>query len=113
MGPVDNNFSNTTQAYSSNSNRTYSKDELGNMARAISGMSIPTGNVTNEDEMKAGSAEETTHLQFSIHDKTGDIIVKVIDDNTGDVIREVPPEQILDMIAAFERIDGVIIDEKR
>jgi len=38
-------------------------------------------------------------LQFSIHEETKEIMVKVLDTDTEEVIREIPPEKILDMVA--------------
>ena len=55
---------------------------------------------------------DTTHIQVRIHDETGDTMISVIDDNTGEVIRELPPEKFLDMIVAFQKIDGIFIDRK-
>ena len=42
-----------------------------------------------------------TQFEFSIHEKTKEIMVKVIDINTREVIREIPPEKILDMVATM------------
>jgi len=42
-----------------------------------------------------------TELEFSIHEKSKEIMVKVIDSETKEVIREIPPEKILDMVAAM------------
>lgn len=53
-----------------------------------------------------------THLEFSIHEKTKDIIVKVIDEETGELIREVPPERILNMVAIIWEQIGLLVDEK-
>lgn len=52
-------------------------------------------------------------LQLSVHPKTKDIMVKVIDSETKEVLREFPPEKILDMIAKMWEIAGLIVDERR
>jgi len=52
-------------------------------------------------------------FQFSIHEKTKQIIVKVIDRQSGEVIKEFPPEKILDMIAKMWETAGLFVDEKR
>lgn len=52
-------------------------------------------------------------FEFSIHKKTKEIMVKVIDSNTKEVIREIPPEKILDMVAKMWEMAGIIIDERR
>ena len=51
-------------------------------------------------------------FEFSIHEKTKQIMVKVIDANNDEVIRELPPEKILDMVAAMWEVAGIIIDKK-
>ena len=51
-------------------------------------------------------------FEFSIHEKTKEIMVKVIDANTDEVIREIPPEKILDMVAAIWEAVGIFVDEK-
>lgn len=54
-----------------------------------------------------------TSLEFSIHEKTKAIMVKVIDRDSGELIREIPPEKILDAVAHMWEIAGIIVDEKR
>ncbi|KKO54968.1 flagellar protein FlaG [Paenibacillus sp. DMB20] len=51
-------------------------------------------------------------LEFSIHEKTNAVMIKVLNKETGDLIREVPPEKILDLAAKMMEITGVIIDKK-
>lgn len=51
-------------------------------------------------------------FEFSIHEKTNKISVKVIDTLTDDTIREIPPEKILDMIAGIWEVAGIIVDKK-
>ncbi|AGI40482.1 flagellar protein FlaG [Thermoclostridium stercorarium] len=52
-------------------------------------------------------------LEFSIHEKTKEIIVKVIDVETKEVIREIPSEKILDLIANILELAGILVDERR
>ncbi|WP_026894453.1 flagellar protein FlaG [Clostridiisalibacter paucivorans] len=53
-------------------------------------------------------------LQYSVHEKTNTIMVKVIDTSEGrdEVIRELPPEKILDMVAKMWEMAGIIVDER-
>ncbi|MDR7856881.1 flagellar protein FlaG [Tissierella sp.] len=51
-------------------------------------------------------------FEFSIHEKTKEIMVKVIDTTNGEVIRELPPEKVLDMVAAIWEVVGIIVDKK-
>lgn len=113
MGPVDLNINNPMNTCSQNLNRTPNRDEFNNTGKNIPNGKNQNVNTSGEQAKKAAEAANSTHLQFQMHDKTGTIMVKIIDDNTGEVIKEIPPEKILDMIAKFEEIDGVFIDEKR
>ncbi|RAP73929.1 flagellar protein FlaG [Paenibacillus montanisoli] len=54
-----------------------------------------------------------TSCEFSIHEKTKQIMVKVVEKETGKLIREVPPEKILDLVAAMCEKAGIWIDERR
>lgn len=51
-------------------------------------------------------------FEFSIHEKTKQIMVKIIDVSTDEIIREIPPEKILDLVAAIWEISGIIVDER-
>ncbi|WP_058485987.1 flagellar protein FlaG [Defluviitalea phaphyphila] len=52
-------------------------------------------------------------FEFTIHEKTKEIMVKVINKETKEVIREIPPEKILDMVAKLWEMAGILVDEKR
>ena len=51
-------------------------------------------------------------FEFSIHEATKQIMVKIIDVTTDEVIRELPPEKVLDMVAAIWEVVGIIVDRK-
>ncbi|NLM70138.1 MAG: flagellar protein FlaG, partial [Firmicutes bacterium] len=54
-------------------------------------------------------------LEFTIHEDTNRIMVRVVDrsdHNNEEVIREIPPEKILDMIAAFMDMIGLLVDQR-
>lgn len=52
-------------------------------------------------------------FEFSIHDKTNEIVVKVFDSQTDELIREIPNEKILDMVAKICEMVGILVDERR
>lgn len=54
-----------------------------------------------------------TECQFSYHESTKRISIKVLDQDSGEVIREIPPEKTLDMIAKTLELAGILVDEKR
>lgn len=56
---------------------------------------------------------KSTSLEFSIHQKTKLISVKVLDKETGETIREIPPEKSLDFVAKLWEMAGILIDERR
>jgi flagellar protein FlaG len=56
---------------------------------------------------------KTTSLEFSIHQRTKLISVKVLDKDTGEIIREIPPEKSLDFVAKLWEMAGILVDERR
>jgi flagellar protein FlaG len=52
-------------------------------------------------------------FEYSIHEKTKEIMIKVIDSDTNEIIREIPPEKILDMVAKMWEMAGLVVDERR
>ncbi len=56
---------------------------------------------------------KSTSLEFSVHDQTNQIMVKVLDKDTGEVIREIPPEKSLDFVAKLMEMAGILVDERR
>lgn len=55
----------------------------------------------------------STSLEFSVHEKTNSIMVKVLDKETGEIIREIPPEKTLDLVAKLWELAGILVDERR
>jgi len=52
-------------------------------------------------------------FEYSIHEGTNEIMIKVIDETTNEVIKEIPPKKILDMIASMLEMAGLLVDERR
>ena len=65
------------------------------------------------DKANKQMAFRDTSLQFEPYDRTGDMIVRIIDTNTKEVIREIPSKKILDMVANMLEMAGLLVDEKR
>ena len=55
---------------------------------------------------------ENTYAEYSVHEKFGDIMIKIINQDTKEVIVEYPPKKILDLIAKMCELAGVAIDKK-
>lgn len=53
-----------------------------------------------------------SRLEFSIHEQTNDIMVRVVDVNTNETIREIPPRKIVDMIASILERAGLLVDKR-
>ncbi|CAN7156694.1 flagellar protein FlaG [Paenibacillus sp. LjRoot56] len=53
-----------------------------------------------------------TSFEFSIHEKTHEIMVKVVDKESGETLREIPAEKTLDMVARMWELAGIVVDKK-
>lgn len=56
---------------------------------------------------------QRTRCEFSYHEETKRVSIKVIDRDTDEVIREIPPEETLDMLSKMWEISGILVDEQR
>ena len=65
------------------------------------------------EKMDSKLSGENQELRFSIHEKTKQILVKIVDSQTNQVIKEIPSEKIADMVASMCEAAGLLIDEKR
>lgn len=54
-----------------------------------------------------------TTCEFSYHEETKRVSIKVLDEETKEVIREIPPEETLEMIEKMWELAGLLVDEKR
>lgn len=54
----------------------------------------------------------STDLQFSIHEKSGRMLVRVVDSSSHEVLKEFPPEELLDTIGAIREYVGALLDKK-
>jgi flagellar protein FlaG len=51
-------------------------------------------------------------LEFSMHDESGRTMIKVVEKDTGDLIRQIPPEEVLDLVARMGDVLGILFDER-
>lgn len=54
-----------------------------------------------------------TGCQFSYHEETKRVSIKVVDKETNEVIREIPPEETLEMVEKMWELAGILVDERR
>jgi flagellar protein FlaG len=87
---------------------------------AESNIKAENGNQPSDDEVKSAIKEANKRAifghasaQFSYHEATKRISVKIVDNDTNEIIREIPPEKTLDMISKMWELAGLVVDEKR
>ncbi|MDR1688581.1 MAG: flagellar protein FlaG [Clostridiales bacterium] len=51
-------------------------------------------------------------MEYSVHEATNDIMVKIINSETEEVVKELPPEKTLDAVAKMLELAGILVDEK-
>lgn len=54
-----------------------------------------------------------TSCEFSYHEETNRVSIKVIDNDTHETIREIPPEETLEMVQKMWELAGLLVDERR
>lgn len=64
------------------------------------------------DKLNKFLKDENTYAEYSVHEKLGDIMIKIINQDTKEVIMEYPPKKILDLIAKMCELAGIAIDKK-
>lgn len=64
------------------------------------------------DKLNKFLKDENTYAEYSVHEKFGDIMIKIINQDTKEVIMECPPKKILDLVARMVELVGVAIDKK-
>jgi flagellar protein FlaG len=50
-------------------------------------------------------------IEFSIDDKSKDIVVKIVNNDTGEVLTQIPPESVLRMRENLKEMAGLIVKE--
>jgi flagellar protein FlaG len=51
-------------------------------------------------------------IQFSIDDKSNDVIVRIVNKDTGEVIRQIPPESIVKLRDSMKDLSGLFVEKK-
>ncbi len=51
-------------------------------------------------------------FEFTIHESTERLMIRVLNSDTEEIIREIPPEKILDIVASIEEMVGILVDER-
>lgn len=107
---------------SNNATQKTNKDWPSSMSKSISQLNeydmdkMPVSEkVVIEAIQKANKAISggDRRFEFSIHEQTNEIVVKVFNSETNELIREIPNEKILDMVAKICEMAGLFVDERR
>lgn len=56
--------------------------------------------------------DDNAYAEYKVHDKFGDVMIKIIDSKTKEILMEVPPKKVLDMVAKLCEMAGVVFDKK-
>ena len=51
-------------------------------------------------------------LEFSMHEESGRTMIKVVEKDTGDLIKQIPPEEVLNLVARMGDVLGILFDER-
>ena len=99
---------------------TVTADAIKPVANNESMVKSENGNQPSDGEVKSAIKEANKRAifghasaQFSYHEATKRISVKIVDNDTKEIIREIPPEKTLDMISKMWELAGLVVDEKR
>lgn len=56
--------------------------------------------------------KDDNRFEIKVHERTGRMIVKLINKETDEVVKEIPPEKILDLVASIWDLVGILVDER-
>ncbi|MEW5722374.1 MAG: flagellar protein FlaG [Thermodesulfobacteriota bacterium] len=63
-------------------------------------------------QLQAMAVQHEVNLNFTVHKATGRTMIKVTDAVTKEVVREIPPEEVLDVVATMEKISGKLVSTR-
>lgn len=72
-------------------------------------LQMAVSDANNKMKMK----QSKTKAEFSYHEPTKSVSIKIMDEDTNEVIKEIPPQETLDMIVKMWELAGIMVDEKR
>lgn len=75
-----------------------------------------TVNVADAQQMTAAMNKFVesldVNIRFSLHQKTHELMVQIVDQNNNKVLREFPSHEFLDTVAAIQTYVGMLLDKK-
>jgi flagellar protein FlaG len=64
------------------------------------------------ERLKAAMPAKASALTFSLDDKTGSTIVRIVDSETGDLIRQIPSKELVEIAHALDKAQGKLLNQK-
>jgi flagellar protein FlaG len=64
------------------------------------------------EEVQSYLTDLNIHLSFSVHYKTRDTVVQVIDNHTGEIIRQIPSDDLLHLKERMNELRGMLFDQR-
>lgn len=64
------------------------------------------------DRLKQFVSTANADINFTIDNKSGVQVVKIVDRNTKDVIRQIPSEEAISLAMALDKLQGLFVREK-
>lgn len=71
-----------------------------------------TVETTNTEPLRKALAQSNISLNFRRDDRTGRVVVEMIDDSTGDPIRQIPSEVSLRLSEMFSKVQGHLFEAR-
>ena len=59
-----------------------------------------------------GPAKVDTHLQLAVDDSTDRVIGRIVDLESGEVVKQIPSDEMLQLIAKTKELFGQLVNEK-
>lgn len=84
--------------------------EISNTKRESTLTEVQAGEMT--EEMNKFMERLNTDIHFTLHEKTERLMLQVVDRKNGEIIKEIPSEEMLDMLAKISEYVGVLLDKK-
>jgi len=102
------------QPVNNGENKVYPVGESGK-TKSIAKEDIRTKKAVAEyaEKPKRTISSKNMRVEYSVHEETNTIMIKIINEETNEVVKEIPPEKILDMVAKMCELAGILVDERR
>jgi uncharacterized FlaG/YvyC family protein len=84
--------------------------EQGPALKALAAADIPNDLKTAIRDLQRVSEAFNRRLSFSLNEKLGQVVVKVIDNDTDKVVREIPPTELQHVYERIREVMGLLFD---